>query len=205
MLAAIVVSYAASAVLDQGRWAHLILVLLLLVVQVLVLRATEASAKARVAALTVLGLVVIGAAIGTVVGPDASVFAAFARAGLSGWSVLLILRRLGRHAVFDLHSVLGVVSAYLMVGLMFSAVYRGIDLLQDDGFFAQPGPHESVDFTYFSFVTLTTLGFGDLSPQGEVGKVLVTIEALLGQIFLVTVVAAVVGNLGRQRAQQPEP
>lgn len=203
VLVAIVATYLATAILDQGRWSHLILVTLLALVQVLVLRATEAPPRARMVALGVLGLVVLVSAVGAAVGPEPSMVAAWSWAALSSWSVVLMLRRLVHHRVFDMHSVLGVVSAYLMLGLMFSAVYRGLDLISDDGFFAQEGPRESVDFTYFSFVTLTTLGFGDLTPQGEMGKVLVTIEALLGQVFLVTVVAAVVGNLGRTRDSAP--
>ncbi|MEZ5349172.1 MAG: potassium channel family protein [Microthrixaceae bacterium] len=53
-----------------------------------------------------------------------------------------------------------------------------------------------MDFQFFSFVTLTTLGYGDLVPGTEVGQSLSMVEAVLGQVFLVTVVAMAVGNLG---------
>ena len=53
------------------------------------------------------------------------------------------------------------------------------------------------DFVYFSFVVLTTLGFGDFTPATDAGKAMVSFEALLGQIFLVTVVSRLVGLYSR--------
>ncbi len=54
---------------------------------------------------------------------------------------------------------------------------------------------------YFSYVTLATLGYGDIVPVGQVARSVAMVEALMGQIFLVTLVAALVGNLGRCSAQ----
>ena len=59
-----------------------------------------------------------------------------------------------------------------------------------------------MDFQFFSFVTLTTLGYGDLVPGTEVGQSLSMVEAVLGQVFLVTVVAMAVGNLGATLPQR---
>ena len=55
---------------------------------------------------------------------------------------------------------------------------------------------------YFSFITMASVGYGDLTPQGGLGRALAVIESLFGQIYLVTAVAALVGNLGRARAPQ---
>jgi voltage-gated potassium channel Kch len=70
----------------------------------------------------------------------------------------------------------------------------------DDGrFYAELlGPSRS-DALYFSYVTLATVGYGDLTPATELGRTLAVAEALLGQIYLVTVVALIVGNLGGRR------
>ena len=57
----------------------------------------------------------------------------------------------------------------------------------------------NVDFLYFSFVTLTTLGYGDFTPATDIGKVMVTFEALIGQVFLVTLVARLVSMYGIRR------
>ena len=72
----------------------------------------------------------------------------------------------------------------------------------DPHFFAQ-GAASGVKYLYFSFVVITTLGFGDLTPRTDIGRVLVSLEALLGQIFLVTVVAVLVANMGRATRRAP--
>ncbi len=56
-----------------------------------------------------------------------------------------------------------------------------------------------MDSLYFSFTTLTTLGYGDLTPAGDVGRMLAITEALIGQVYLVTIVALIVTNLGREQ------
>jgi hypothetical protein len=69
---------------------------------------------------------------------------------------------------------------------------------------AAPG---AVDYLYFSYVTLTTVGYGDLTARGDAGRMLAVCEALLGQLYLVTVLALLVGNVGRPRPRRagPEP
>ena len=59
-------------------------------------------------------------------------------------------------------------------------------------------PH-GIDFLYFSFVTMTTVGYGDLTAAGDLGRMLAVTEALIGQLYLVTVVALVIGNIGQER------
>ncbi len=107
----------------------------------------------------------------------------------------VILYRVFRHPVINVETILGAIDAYLLIGISFAAIY----MMQDDidpHFFAQ-GAASGVKFLYFSFVVITTLGFGDLTPRTDIGRVLVSLEALLGQIFLVTVVAVLVANIGR--------
>jgi len=65
-------------------------------------------------------------------------------------------------------------------------------------FFDQPGPHGQSEYMYYSFVVLTTLGFGDLSPSVGLPQALTGTEALLGQVFLVTLVARLVTLWVRQ-------
>jgi voltage-gated potassium channel len=69
---------------------------------------------------------------------------------------------------------------------------------RNDPFFAQPGEHSQGEYLYFSFVALTTLGFGDLSPAVGLPQALTVLEALLGSIFLVTLVARLVTLWVRQ-------
>ena len=69
-----------------------------------------------------------------------------------------------KHRRITHETVLGALCAYVLVGLLFAFVYLAVDELRDGSFFAQEGPHAQSEFVYYSFVSLTTLGFGDLSP-----------------------------------------
>jgi ion channel len=112
----------------------------------------------------------------------------------------ITLSRVIRHPRVTRETVLGALCAYVLVGLLFAFVYLAVADLQSGPFFAQPGEHVQSEYLYFSFVTLTTLGFGDLSPSVGLPQALTAIEALLGQIFLVTMVARLVTLWVRQGA-----
>ncbi len=107
----------------------------------------------------------------------------------------VILLRIFRHPVINVETILGAIDAYLLLGISFASVYGALDDI-DPHFFRQ-GFATGVQYLYFSFVVITTLGFGDFTPRTDVGRVVVSLEALLGQLFLVTVVAVLVANLGR--------
>jgi hypothetical protein len=102
-----------------------------------------------------------------------------------------------QHRRITHETVLGALCAYVLVGLLFAFVYLAVDELRGS-FFAQEGPHTQSEFVYFSFVSLTTLGFGDLSPAVGLPQALTVLEALTGQIFLVTLVARLVTLWVRQ-------
>lgn len=108
------------------------------------------------------------------------------------------LSRIVRHRRVTWETVLGALCAYVLIGLLFAFLYLAVDALSDGPFFAQPGPHPQSEYLYFSFVALTTLGFGDLSPETGLPQALTVIEALLGNIFLVTLVARLVTLWVRQ-------
>jgi Ion channel len=111
------------------------------------------------------------------------------------------ISRVLRHRRVTHETVLGALCAYVLVGLLFAFLYLAVHELREDPFFAQPGPHEQSEYVYFSFVALTTLGFGDLSPSVGLPQALTVLEALLGQVFLVTLVARLVTLWVRQSAE----
>jgi hypothetical protein len=108
------------------------------------------------------------------------------------------ISRVLHHRRVTHETVLGALCAYVLVGLLFAFVYLAVSDLRDGPFFAQPGPHQQSEYLYFSFVALTTLGFGDLSPAVGLPQALTVLEALLGQVFLVTLVARLVTLWVRQ-------
>ncbi len=97
----------------------------------------------------------------------------------------------------QLSAVLGVLCLYLLLGMFFAFAFGAIDRLGGDPFFAGGAPATASNCLYFSFTTLTTVGFGDLVARSDLGHTLSVLEALLGQIYLVTVVSLIVSNLGR--------
>jgi Ion channel len=107
-------------------------------------------------------------------------------------TAVLIVRRVLDRPTVTMQSIYGALSAYLIVGLMFAAFYAAIERLVPGPFFAHHQPANTQTFQYFSFTTLTTLGYGDFTAVGNSGRALAVIEALSGQVFLATLVARLV-------------
>jgi Ion channel len=87
-------------------------------------------------------------------------------------------------------TILGAISVYVILGLLFSFAYAGIDRFQAGSFFTTKT--QTGDFVFFSITTLTTTGYGNLIPAGQPGRMLSGLEMLIGQIFLVTLIAGLV-------------
>ncbi len=94
----------------------------------------------------------------------------------------------------------GVLCIYLLLGMLFASAYGLVGDVQSDAFFASGIDPDISDYLYFSFATLTTVGYGDLSAATDLGRSVAITEALIGQIYLVTVVAVIAGSLSRRRA-----
>ena len=118
-------------------------------------------------------------------------------------TIVVVVRRILRHRVVTGQTIFGALSAYLMIGFFFSAVFTAIDRLASGPFFAGGQAATSATIQYFSFVTLTTTGYGDYTALGEGGRSMAVLEALLGQIFLVTLVARLVALFGMARPERP--
>jgi hypothetical protein len=110
----------------------------------------------------------------------------------------ITINRVLHHRRVTSETILGALCAYVLIGLLFAFLFLAVHDFRDSSFFAQPGLRTQGEFLYFSFVALTTLGFGDLSPAVGLPQALTVIEALLGSIFLVTLVARLVTLWVRQ-------
>ncbi len=112
-------------------------------------------------------------------------------------AVVLILRQVLTRPEITRQSIFGVLSAYMMIGLIFSAVYVAIWKFSGHPFFAQVASDNTntKQFQYFSFTTLTTLGYGDFTAIGDGGRAFAVLEAMIGQMFLATLVARLVAGL----------
>ena len=116
---------------------------------------------------------------------------------------LVVGRHLFRRQVIDLQTLLGAISAYLLVGMMFGFAYRLVGSLQTEPFFGVQGHGTLAEDLFFSFTTLTTTGYGNLVPASNPGQSMAIFEAILGQLILVTAVAKIVTDW--KPAPRPRP
>jgi hypothetical protein len=108
------------------------------------------------------------------------------------WAAAAVLRAVLAESEVGFKTILGAISVYLIFGLLFTSLYVVIDKLQAGSFFEPTRELQTGDYVFFSFTTLTTTGYGNLVPGGQPGKMFSVLEMLLGQIFLVTLIAGLV-------------
>jgi voltage-gated potassium channel Kch len=107
-------------------------------------------------------------------------------------AAVTILRRVVRAAEVDFRTILGAISVFTLLGLLFGFLFIALGRLQSGDVFADVSHAETRDYLFFSYTTLTTTGYGNLVPAGEIGQILAVFEMLTGQVFLVTLVAGLV-------------
>jgi hypothetical protein len=115
---------------------------------------------------------------------------------LAGYVPVIIVRDLVRHPAITLQTVWAALCLYLLIGLAFAFTHLLVDRVA-------PGSYtramDDVTAIYLSYVTLSTVGFGDVTPISGPAQAVAILQATIGQLYLVSVVAALVGNLGRVR------
>ncbi len=110
----------------------------------------------------------------------------------------VILSQVFREGPINFHRIAGAVALYLLLGIFFAMLYAFIDLQDPTSFSMAPhlqsrNPHIlGANFIYFSFVTLTTVGYGDILPVHPVAKTTAILESMTGQLFPVILIARLV-------------
>jgi hypothetical protein len=208
LLALLIVTYLLS-VSGFGRLVAAVQAVLFLGVVLLALRTGPMNQRAR----RVISLVAL---IGTAAALVALLTGTLAGQGASDlWKALMLLltaviivRRVLAKPSVTVQSIYGALSAYLIIGFMFAAFYAAMQHLGSQPFFADHEKVTAQTLQYFSFTTLTTLGYGDYTAATNGGQALAVIEALTGQVFLATLVARLVAAYrapGRQETPSAGP
>jgi Ion channel len=203
LLGAIIVVFAIQGIATPSKWEQVLVSVLLGFVLLLALWETRADRRLMLPA----GLLVVGVILASIVAtvngdiasaatrvPDALVVALTPPAIVVG-----AVRDLRFRRAVTLQTVFAVLSIYILLGMFFANVYGSIDVLGGNPFFAEGQQANVAHCLYYSFTTMTTVGYGDLTARTSLGHTLSVSEGLLGQIYLVTVVALIVTNLGRRR------
>jgi hypothetical protein len=189
----IVATYVLAVTLSQS-WAATVLLTLQIATVWLALRTSRARSGFRLAA---NGLFVIAAvaAAANLIAPGARALEPYvfvAASVLYLVAPISIVRHIVVRREVDQETMLGALAAYLFIGMAFAFVYRFLGAVQASAFFGSAGDGALSEDLFFSFVTLTTTGYGNLVPAGNPGQSLAVLEALLGQLFLVTAVGKLV-------------
>ncbi|MEJ2763672.1 potassium channel family protein [Photobacterium sp. MCCC 1A19761] len=120
----------------------------------------------------------------------------------------IIARKILFTGSIDVNKVVGSVALFLLLGLMWAMVYLIILEFSPQAFTGMsplPWGKNFANVTYFSFVTLTTLGYGDISPVSLVARVMVYLEAITGVFYMAIVVASLVGASQQHRGEKQDP
>jgi energy-coupling factor transporter transmembrane protein EcfT len=104
-----------------------------------------------------------------------------------------------------LHSVMGALTVYLLAGLIFAFAYSVMGAIAGSPVLSHIGSDKHAEEVYFSFITLTTVGYGDIAPIAAASRMTSVLEALFGQLYLVTIVAVIVSNVGAVRMRHADP
>jgi hypothetical protein len=201
VLLAITVTYVLLSTVERARWTRLLLVGVLAITLLLVLYASHVhwvAMRVALIASVVSFLLVLFESIANNNLFNGSTFLIFGSLILV--SPFVILNRIFRHPEVSLATLLGAICVYMLIGIVFAELY--LMLNEFDTFFAQ-GPRPPGDFLYFSFITMTTVGYGDFYPGSRAGKTVVAYEAVVGQLFIAILIARLVTNyVGRRRTSE---
>ena len=199
LLAAVLTAFALQGIATPAPWEQVVVTALLASTLLLALWAADARPIViRVALIIDVALVaaaVVEAANGHVDGAAARLANTLLLFLAPPAVILGIYRSLRAHGTETVEAVFGVLCLYILIGMFFAGVYASIGRYSQ--FFANGAEASVAHCLYFSFITLTTVGYGDFTAAGNVGHTLSATEALIGQIYLVTVVSVIVSNLRR--------
>jgi hypothetical protein len=200
VLLALAVVFFFAALAPDAAWSTIVLVLLETATLILALRtAGWRVTQSRI----VFGLVALGsaAAIADILWNTNLMNALVGILGGLLTVALAVVIALGavEQGEVNSRSVAGAICVYVLLGLVFMHVFGVLAVLGHGSFFAQGTDGTRALRLYFSYTTLATLGYGDYTPAGNLGHSLAVLEALLGQLYLVTVVAVVVTRLAPRR------
>jgi hypothetical protein len=182
-----------------GEWVPLATVIIQGLTLLAALAAAEASHRLVRIALVVIVLGVISGVVALVSGSsDSRGYVSILSFLLVAVAPVAIVTSIARHREITLQTVLGAICIYILLGMACAFVYTAIGQISSTPFFAEQAKASSADYQYFSFVTLTTTGYGDLTAEHGFGRAIAVLEGLSGQLYLVTIVALLVGRLAHR-------
>ncbi|HEY5941872.1 MAG TPA: ion channel [Solirubrobacterales bacterium] len=207
----VLLTYVLTSLLANYGWAAVVLTVATSTTSVVALVSSHVKPRVVRASLWLSALTVVLAAIAAI--SDERWFLNFAsliQICLLMVAMGAVLWRVVTSAEVGSRTILGAISVYTVLGILFTFAYGTIDRIQGGPFFEGVARPAGNDFLFFSYTTLTTTGYGNLVPGGQPGRMIAGLEMMIGQIFLVTLVAGLVslwrpGDALRRRRERREP
>jgi hypothetical protein len=193
LLVVLLIDYVILSVGWTGPWAIVVTTMFIGLTSLLALHTSRVGGRMFRVGVVSVGLALVASIVAAINGEDQAQGAAFIIMALLVVSCpVAVLSRIIRHTSVTLETLFGAICVYVLIGLLFAYVDIAYQFLGGTSYFAQSGQHSPSDFVYFSFITMTTVGYGDLSPANGLPRTTAVLEALTGQIFLVVLVSRLV-------------
>ena len=208
LLVTLLILYVGTGLLDYtGRLLHPRFAAglsILLLAQVLVVAVMSVRSRWRWAGVTIQLLAagtIVGQLIASFVQHAAMLLAADMMTGIClGYAIVVVLDHLMRARRADSDTINAAICVFLLLGVFWAVLYSAISRLEPGAFLLSSGATPSMDLgagsvtaLYYSVVTLTTLGYGDVTPVTTAARMMAALEAIVGQVYLVVLVARLVG------------
>jgi hypothetical protein len=193
VLILVLVTFVLTSLIGNTGWGSVLIMAATGATSIVALTSAQAQAHYVHIAIYLSALSLLLALVGALSGANLWLnLGAILQVALLAVAMVSVLVRVITASEVNARTILGAISVYTVLGLLFGFAYEAIARVQDTPFFeGAPVVHHG-DFLFFSYTTLTTTGYGDLVPGGQPGEMIATFEMLIGQIFLVTLVAGLV-------------
>jgi len=206
----VLLTYVLASLMSNHDWSAVVLTLATSTTSVVALVSSHVRPKVVRASIWLSALTVALAVIAAASDEQTLLnLASLIQICLLALAMAAVLWRVVSSAEVGSRTILGAISVYAVLGILFTFAYGTIDRLQGGPFFEGIARPAGGDFLFFSYTTLTTTGYGNLVPAGQPGRMIAGLEMMLGQIFLVTLVAGLVslwrpGEALRRRRERRE-
>jgi hypothetical protein len=193
VLASVMLTYVLASLVANKGWGAVVLCVATSATSLVALTSAHARPRLFRTALYLAGVTIFLAAIGAAAGDKLWLnVATVVQVALLTVAMAAVLQRVVTSERVGSRTILGALSVYAVLGILFTFVYGFVERVQGGPFF-EGHPHPAGgDFLFFSYTTLTTTGYGNLVPGGQPGRMISGLEMMIGQIFLVTLVAGLV-------------
>ena len=207
VLGLVLVTFILTSLISNSGWGSVLIMASTGATSIVALTSSEAPVRFVHASIYLSALSLLLAIVGAVAGADVWLdLGAVIQVTLLAIATVSVLIRVVTAVEVNARVILGAISVYTVLGLLFGFTYEAVARVQSAPFFeGGPAVHHG-DFLFYSYTTLTTTGYGNLVASGQPGEMISTFEMLIGQIFLVTLVAGLVSlwrpgeGLKRRRA-----